>query len=711
VKLTMISDAANEVAASEPAQAVTYGVVPLSAADPLANIRAALAAAAPGLPSVKIGVVDGLPDLTHPALRGAGIDVLEMMVPPGVRTPDRHATGVSSIIFGGGETMSGETVFGETVAGIAAGCSGLALPIFFGDQADRPRPASQLDLARAITFALEHDVSIINVSAGQKSWTVEPEAHLEQALQHCVEKRVLTIAAAGNDGCACFHVPAGCQSVLAVGALSASGHPLENSNWGEPYLRNGLLAPGENLLVATPGGGMSTASGTSFATAVVAGVAALLVSAARREGYSIDPIDVQRILIDSAVPCAFDDTAACQRYLAGTLDARAALQMLHRIGSAARSPPMLRPAAASQSDAVIHRPIKIFGQGEEMMSDAVLETSEITAAKVSPAGAASANEAAPDMVPTGRPTGPAARGVPFPIIQNDAVAGLSQQGCACGGGEPPQIVYALGSLWFDFGTEARHDAFVQQLGYPIQPQALFDFLSEGEGNEHKPEFLTGLTFILMQDQMPIYAVQPAGPFALLTYRKMLLALKESLKPEVGDEQRISLPGYISGSTRLMNGMTVPVVYPDPRGMWRWTSQHLIDAFKKANPNKPPTEDDLAGFANYLNRIYYEMRNLGVAPQDRAINFAATNAYQAGKAFEKAFDPGRDPRAPPMLFLQGIVPKKSPICRPDSDCWDVEITFFDPVNINKAVLYYRFTVDVSDVLPVTIGNPRWWWAPN
>jgi hypothetical protein len=84
------------------------------------------------------------------------------------------------------------------------------------------------------------------------------------------------------------------------------------------------------------------------------------------------------------------------------------------------------------------------------MSDAVPESSEVAAARVaerSPAGAGGAKEATPRTAPVGRQTGPAARAASFPVMQNGAMAALSQQGCACGGGEPPQIVYALGSLW------------------------------------------------------------------------------------------------------------------------------------------------------------------------------------------------------------------------------------------------------------------------
>lgn len=275
-----------------------------------------------------------------------------------------------------------------------------------------------------------------------------------------------------------------------------------------------------------------------------------------------------------------------------------------------------------------------------------------------------------------------------------AQAFLRQQGCACGGGEPPQVVFALGALWFDFGTEARYDAIVQQMGDPVRantPAELFNFLRQS------PQFASGITFILMQDQIPLYAVQPAGPFALATYEAMLDALSSCLD-EGGGEQRVSLPGLISGSTRLMNGMVLPVIYPDLRGMYKWRSEDLIEATRGAATAEAgeASEDEIL---NFLNRVYYELRNLGVAPQERAINFAATNAYQSRQAFSEA--------TARHLVLDAITVTKSPICRPDSDCWDVELTMFDPENELRASRVYRYTVDVSEPLPVTVGPIRTW----
>jgi cyanobactin maturation PatA/PatG family protease len=280
-----------------------------------------------------------------------------------------------------------------------------------------------------------------------------------------------------------------------------------------------------------------------------------------------------------------------------------------------------------------------------------------------------------------------------PVQQSAQQIGLNQLACSCGGGQPPQIVFALGALWFDFGTEARYDAIVQQLGDPVRantPSQLFAFLREN------PHFVSGITFILMQDQIPLYAVQPAGPFAPQTYSAIFDALESSLDEKHSKEQRVSIPGLISGSTRLLNGMTVPVIYPDLRGMYKWQSHELIAAAKAAVGKDVASEDEIL---NFLNRVYYELRNLGVAPQERAINFAATNAYQTQVAFAESA--GRN------LALDSIQVVKSPICRPDSDCWDVQLQMFDPENERRASRVYRYTVDVSEMLPVTVGSVRSW----
>jgi PatG C-terminal len=108
---------------------------------------------------------------------------------------------------------------------------------------------------------------------------------------------------------------------------------------------------------------------------------------------------------------------------------------------------------------------------------------------------------------------------------------------------------------------------------------------------------------------------------------------------------------------------------------------------------------VGGLGNFLSRVYYDLRNLGITPEQRALNFAATNAFQASQVLESA--------AQGDLELDTITVHKSPVCRPDSDCYDVELAFFAPQNLVAANKIYRFTVDVSDVMPVTIGAIRAW----
>jgi len=124
--------------------------------------------------------------------------------------------------------------------------------------------------------------------------------------------------------------------------------------------------------------------------------------------------------------------------------------------------------------------------------------------------------------------------------------------------------------------------------------------------------------------------------------------------------------------------------------------------KQAGGDKKLGRDDDESFLqmeNFLNRIYFELRNMGASPQERALNYAATNAFVPGTVVERA--------AIRHLLLDEIEVEQSPICRKDSDCWDVKLIFFDSKNILASRYLSRFTVDVSDVVPVIVGTVREW----
>ena len=108
--------------------------------------------------------------------------------------------------------------------------------------------------------------------------------------------------------------------------------------------------------------------------------------------------------------------------------------------------------------------------------------------------------------------------------------------------------------------------------------------------------------------------------------------------------------------------------------------------------------------NFLDKVYYQLRNLGQTSPDRALNYAATNAFITAGVLEQGLLSAQmlGTTEKPLYSLDTIAVSKSPYCRMDSDCWDVQVTFFDPSNVLRARSVYQFTLDVSDEMPVTLA---------
>lgn len=620
-----------------------------------------------GDPRIVVAVLDGEVDLDHPSLAGAALTSLGVSGAIGARL---HGTHVTSIIFGQP---------GSPVEGVAPGCTGLVVPVFRESAAGLA--CSQLDLARAILLAVEHGAHIINVSGGQLSRSGEPEPILASAIETCVRRGVLVVAAAGNDGCECLHVPAAIDGVLAVGALDSAGRPLDASNWGARYRGAGLLAPGQDIPGALAGGGVSHRTGTSFAAPFVAGAAALLASAERAAGRIPDLARIRAALLQAAEPC--DPDIAAGRCLAGRIAIEPALALL--TGGQTVTDAALHPAGLAGPS--LSGALADAGMSEPVPPPAALSAPPEPVAAVLAQGCACGGKASADSHGHGE-------GSP-----SGCSCGCSGKpgACPCGKGRSPQLVYALGRLGIDFGTEARRDSYAQAMGtgMPEDARALLGHLSDA------PYEASGLIWTLNLDATPIYAVQPDGPFAAIGYER----LREFLMAQVGEEaaELVSIPGVLNGSVRLMSGQTVPVVAPAIRGLYCWKSKPLVELALGAPPKSAEAqaayEKQSAGVLDFLNRVYYDMRNLGITAEERAMNYAATNAFQISEVIAGASRANLD--------LDGLSVRKSPVCRPDSDCYDVELSFFDPENTNRASRIYRFTVDVSDVIPVTIGTVRSW----
>ena len=266
-----------------------------------------------GEPEVCVAILDGPVDLSHPCFDAARLTSLNPhgSAESGLGFASQHGTHVASVIFG---QHSGP------VRGIAPGCCGLIVPVFADGPDGSLVSCSQIDLARAITQSVEQGAHVINISGGERASSDEPHPLLANAVRLCADNGVLIVAAVGNDGCPCLQVPAAVPSVLAVGAMDAQGWPLDFSNWGEAYQAQGILAPGENIVGAVPGGGLTAKSSTSVATPLVSGIVALLLSIQLQRGENPDPHAVRAAILRSAFPCVPHEAIDCRRYLVGSLN-------------------------------------------------------------------------------------------------------------------------------------------------------------------------------------------------------------------------------------------------------------------------------------------------------------------------------------------------------------------------------------------------------
>ncbi len=178
-----------------------------------------------------------------------------------------------------------------------------------GDERDK-------DVANGIRYAVDNGASVINMSFG-KGYVWNKEV-VDDAVKYAVKHDVLLVHAAGNDSenndvtpnyPNAFYLHSGwfkpdeASSWITVGALSWKGG--ENSvasfsNYGKESVD--VFAPGVDIKSTVPDNKYASYSGTSMASPVVAGVAALI-----RSYYPMLTADqVKDIILSTAVPLNFD---------------------------------------------------------------------------------------------------------------------------------------------------------------------------------------------------------------------------------------------------------------------------------------------------------------------------------------------------------------------------------------------------------------------
>ncbi|MCI4064249.1 type VII secretion-associated serine protease mycosin [Micromonospora sp. R77] len=212
------------------------------------------------------GVTVAVPDtgvFPHPDLKRnllPGTDSISGSTGNGWQDLDGHGTGMAGLIAANG----GER--GVGALGIAPEAK--ILPI----RGKRTNLGGDTDnLAAGIEFAISHGADVISISA-----VASPTTRLQQAVKQALQNDIVVVAGAGNAPVdSGVGYPASEPDVIAVGGIDRVGKHANVSVTG-PELD--LAAPSVDIYSTSINGGYRTGTGTSDATAIVAGAAALIRS-------------------------------------------------------------------------------------------------------------------------------------------------------------------------------------------------------------------------------------------------------------------------------------------------------------------------------------------------------------------------------------------------------------------------------------------------
>ena len=168
----------------------------------------------------------------------------------------------------------------------------------------------------SIVLAVDLGASVINCSWGGYGSSQEGN----DAAAYAADHDVLFVAAAGNSGSGRVMFPAGYDHVMSVAATDQDDRKAGFSNYGSTI---DISAPGVGILSTTSDGGYGPMDGTSMASPLVAGAAALFMS--EFEDYTADM--VQNFLKFSADDLHQQNGAMADQMGGGRLNVPAAFEL------------------------------------------------------------------------------------------------------------------------------------------------------------------------------------------------------------------------------------------------------------------------------------------------------------------------------------------------------------------------------------------------
>lgn len=216
---------------------------------------------------VKIAVIDTGVDRGHPQLKDAEIDAKNFVVQPERAgfDEDRHGTAVIGLIAARSEGVAG-------ITGIAPGADILAIKAcWHPDRQTESARCSSWTIAQAIDHAIQSEADIVNLSLAGP-----PDRLISRMLEQAHRQGAILVAAAGDPRQPQQAYPASLPNVVGVISTNKRGE-VQAGAWPED--NELMIAPGEEILTLSPGGGLRLRSGSSLASSHVSGLLALLLSA------------------------------------------------------------------------------------------------------------------------------------------------------------------------------------------------------------------------------------------------------------------------------------------------------------------------------------------------------------------------------------------------------------------------------------------------
>jgi subtilisin family serine protease len=224
--------------------------------------------------NVSVAVIDSQIDVKHPDLDGDIAAEFDAVGTP--EQPHSHGTG-----------MAGAIASHRRLMGIAPAARIYAVHAFSSGAASPE--STTFNILKGLEWAADNSVRVINMSfAGPR------DPSIERALKSAHDRGIVLIAAAGNAGPKSPPLyPGADPNVIAVTATDVNDKLFAGANRGK-YIA--VAAPGVDILVPAPDNTYQLTTGTSVASAEVAGVAALLIE----RNPNLGPEDVRKVLTSSA---------------------------------------------------------------------------------------------------------------------------------------------------------------------------------------------------------------------------------------------------------------------------------------------------------------------------------------------------------------------------------------------------------------------------